>query len=232
MRHLYDATPKNNALIAQAKGFERRRCNHHELEHPLSSHECLSSVVDAKGNLTNKHRYVVASQDPAVRAHMRKIAGLPLIYISKSVMILEPMATATEEQREREERQKFKAGLKGQRNPTAGRKRRREDEEGQEPRTDSIEGQSTGDARPQKKKKHKGPKAPNPLSVKKPKKTQALPQEPPQDSSAKATSAEPKETDTSILEGDGSGHHKRKRKHKPKGEGGATAAAGGEMAVS
>lgn len=64
MRQLYTATPKNEALITFAKTLERRRCNHHELDEPLSSLECISSVVGPK----NKHRLIVASQDKKVRA--------------------------------------------------------------------------------------------------------------------------------------------------------------------
>lgn len=88
MRHLY-AENKNNSLekiIDKAKGFERRRCGHHPEQYPtpLSTAECLASVVGP----TNKHRYVVASQEQEVRAQFRRIAGVPLVYISRSVMIV------------------------------------------------------------------------------------------------------------------------------------------------
>lgn len=88
MRHLY-AQNKDGGLerlIDQAKGFERRRCGHHPDQHPtpLSTAACLASVVGP----ANKHRYVVASQDHEVRAHFRRIAGVPLVYISRSVMIV------------------------------------------------------------------------------------------------------------------------------------------------
>lgn len=221
MRHLYNAKPKNEALITEAKGYERRRCNHHELENPLSSLECLSEVVDLKGSLTNKHRYVVASQDTEVRAHMRRIAGVPLVYISKSVMIMEPMNEVTEEQREREERSKFRAGLKGQRNPGTGEKRKRENDEGRQD-GGSIDAHATGDARPQKNKKRKGPKEPNPLSVKKSQKTQA-PQAAstaisklPDPDTAKAPTADA--PNAPHLDGEGPAPRKRKRKHKSKGD--------------
>jgi U3 small nucleolar RNA-associated protein 23 len=79
IRHLYNSENKNEALIEQAKTYERRRCNHHLLDEPLSTLDCLKSVVDSKENLTNKHRYVVASQDGRVRAHMRQIPGVPMV---------------------------------------------------------------------------------------------------------------------------------------------------------
>src|ERR1700743_1059582 len=115
MRHLYNATPKNEELISQAKTYERRRCGHHELENPLSPIECLISCVDPKGSKTNKNRYCVASQNAELRATMRRIPGVPLVYINRAVMILEPMASATDGVRRQEEKIKFKAGLKGAR---------------------------------------------------------------------------------------------------------------------
>ncbi len=226
MRHLYTAKPKNETLILQAKEYERRRCGHHELEEPLSTLECLSSVVDPKGSGSNKHRYVVASNELEVRAHMRKIPGVPLIYISKSVVLMEPMTSATEEHREREEKSKFKMGLKGQRKPDAGEKRKREDDEGEDDKSIATETQAT------KKRRQKGPKQPNPLSMKKPKKDKGAPQP---GSTKKPKPAEPKETQVSSAEaqdGEPAAPKKRRRKHKPKAEGGAEGGAqGGGVAL-
>lgn len=76
---MYNATPKNENLILQAKTYERRRCGHLPDEDPKSELECLKAVVDSKDNSTNKHRYVVATQDQAIRAQMRSIPGVPLM---------------------------------------------------------------------------------------------------------------------------------------------------------
>jgi U3 small nucleolar RNA-associated protein 23 len=130
MRHLYST---QSHLIDQAKTYERRRCNHHTFDEPLGTLQCLSDVVGG----SNKHRYVVASQDAEVRSSMRLIPGVPMVYINRSVMIMEPMAASTETVRDQEERQKFRSGLV--------RKRKRD------------EG---------KQVKKRGPKEPNPLSVK------------------------------------------------------------------
>lgn len=177
MRHLYNAEPKDEALINQAKTYERRRCNHHELENPLSTLECFSEVVDPKESLTNKHHYVVATQDTKVRAKMRRIPGVPLVYINRSVMILEPMAVSGQVERENQEKAKFKAGLKGRRGANSGEKRKLEDDSedvDREPNMNSHENTATGgDPRPMKKTRVKGPKGPNPLSVKKPQKKAA-----------------------------------------------------------
>ncbi|KAF2099525.1 hypothetical protein NA57DRAFT_55488 [Rhizodiscina lignyota] len=174
MRHLYSATPKDESLIAQAKTYERRRCNHHTLETPLNTIECLSSVVDPKDSRTNKHRYIIASQNAELRAKMRRIPGVPLIYINRSVMIMEPMASATEGVREQEEKGKFRAGIKGARGGQALGKRPR-DTAGAAPGESApgdVEEQPTVPERgePVKKKRKQGAREPNPLSVKKPKK--------------------------------------------------------------
>lgn len=216
MRHLYNAKPKNETLILQAKEYERRRCNHQDLDEPLSTLECLSQVVDPKDNNTNKFRYIVASNDPRVRAKMRGIAGVPLIYISKSVVLMEPMANATEEVRDREEKSKFKQGLKGQRKPDQAPKRKRSDEDN-EAEDGSDDGDATEEVRPAKKKRQKGPKQPNPLSMKKAKKDKATTNTSNKSKSAEASEARPTTTDaTGPTEGEASGGRKRKRKPKTK----------------
>ena len=169
-----------NACIDTAKTFERRRCNHHTLPEPLSALECIKSVVDPKDGGTNKHRYVVASQDRKIRSEMRNIAGVPLIYINRSVMIMEPMASKTEEVREAEERTKVRAGLKPRRGADLDselplkRKRSEDDDDDEQNKTgpggaEASTSQAEGDSVPRKKRKG-GPKGPNPLSVKKTKK--------------------------------------------------------------
>ena len=181
MRHLYQAEPRVPNVVNQAKNYERRRCDHHTLEEPLSSLDCLSSVVDPKGSRTNKHRYVVASQVDDVRAFMRRIPGVPLVYIRRSVMILEPMAGVTADAREREERGKFRSTLTRPSAEQDVRKRKAVEEALEEPADVDRSQVSSSDAshahqqtnsaeNVRKVKRRRGPKGPNPLSVKKPKK--------------------------------------------------------------
>jgi U3 small nucleolar RNA-associated protein 23 len=213
MRHLYSSAsePGVSPLIDKAKCFERRRCDHRPEEYPepLSTLECLSSVVDLKGSKTNKHRYVVASQVLDVRKAMRVISGVPLIYINRSVMIMEPMAGVTAENREREERSKFRAGLKSRRaSGTQGIKRKREYESGVSQANDYI---GVGDGTTKKRSHGKGPKGPNPLSVKKPKKRV--------EKDASPSKSRPK-GDNGMATEDSAGieasfKRKRRRKHKP-----------------
>ncbi|KAF2013207.1 hypothetical protein BU24DRAFT_372413 [Aaosphaeria arxii CBS 175.79] len=218
MRHLYNAKQKNEALIAHAKNFERRRCGHHELEEPLDTHDCITECVGP----SNKHRYVVVTQDPKTRAAMRQVPGVPIVYIAKSVMILEPMAEATEDAREREEKAKFRAGLKGRGNADAGQKRKRDDDEESAGQQDeSAERQSGSSSQRQKKKRARGPKQPNPLSMKKSAKKQ--PSQAERKTTTKPSSAdgqtEDSKADGSGSRGDEGGKRKRKRKPKTQGQG-------------
>lgn len=208
MRHLYNAAATDrsiNPLIDEAKDYERRRCGHHPDDHPtpLTAKDCLASVVDPKSSGTNKHRYVVASQEQEVRRHMRGVLGVPLIYINRSVMIMEPMAEGTAGSREKEERIKFRAGLKRKRG--AG-------DEGRDERPDVNDVEAAAASKP--KKKAKGPKGPNPLSVKKPKKKQGG------DAEVRVENNDRKEGDgkgSADQETDLSAKRKRKRKRKSTG---------------
>lgn len=175
IRKLYaqNKEPGVDAAIDYAKTLERRRCGHHpdEYPEPLSTMECMRSVIDPKTSGQNKHRYVVASQSQEVRRMLRGIRGVPLIYIKRSVMILEPMADESVQVRAREERSKFRAELKS----NLG-KRQREGEDAADKGTSATEKDATNgdEAAKKKKKRRRGPgaKGPNPLSVKKKKKSE------------------------------------------------------------
>ncbi|KAK7694565.1 hypothetical protein QCA50_001751 [Cerrena zonata] len=176
-----------------AKSFERRKCNHRE---PIPGDDCLLSVVVI--NETNKHRYVVATQSAPLRSTLRKTPAVPIVHINRSVMILEPPSDAT--QRAKEAMESDALG------PSTSEKSK-------------IASQERPPAEPPKKKKT-GPKAPNPLSMKKKK-----PKEPtPAKSSSTVGSSEKRKRDgveehQILPEGapnsEGSGH-KRKRRKKSK----------------
>ncbi|CAG8950351.1 hypothetical protein HYFRA_00006844 [Hymenoscyphus fraxineus] len=210
MRHLYAASsePGVSYIIDKAKTYERRRCGHRpeDFPEPLSEQECLASVVDPKGNKTNKNCYVVASQELEVRKHMRGVMGVPLVYINRSVMIMEPMAGATSDNREREERVKFRAGLK---RGSGSMKRKREDDEGEEKGED-------GENTTKKKKKRTGVKEPNPLAVKKSKKKKAEED----GGDKKSAAAEGSNLEQPVASESGG---KRKRKRRPRSGAGENA---------
>lgn len=148
MQALYET--KNEHAIDLGKQFERRRCGHMPSD-AVSPKECIQSVVNINGK--NKHRYVVACQDVEIRRLLRKVPGVPLLHISRSVMIMEPLSDASAKVSQREEEAKLFKGLNDPK--YAGMKDESEETE--------------KDAPPAKKRKI-GPKQPNPLSMKKKKK--------------------------------------------------------------
>ena len=176
MRHLYTLPslpqPQKDALILRAKNMERRRCNHHILEQPLSTLECLSSVIDPKNSRTNKNRYIIASQSEEFRRQCREIKGVPLVYVKRSVMVMEPMAEASLGAREGFEKGKFRAGIRGKTPATSLKRKRRDESNGSE--RDEAQGNDASDRvaelseAQKRRKKSRGPKGPNPLSVQKP----------------------------------------------------------------
>ncbi|GCE99043.1 small subunit processome component [Zygosaccharomyces mellis] len=138
---------RNQDAIELGKSFERRRCNHPPKE-ARSPNECIESVVNVNGS--NKHRYVVASQDISMRRKLRKIPGVPLVHMSRSVMVMEPLSEASSHVNEVTEREKLLKGLN-------------------DPKMAGLKASSIEDY-PENQppaKKRKGPKGPNPLSVKK-----------------------------------------------------------------
>ena len=174
IRHLFaiptGSTDLNTPSISQAdktsmldisRSFILRRCNHHTLPEPLSTLECYRSFVDPNEQGTNKHRYILAAQDDTVRSWARGVRGVPVIYVKRSVMVMEPMAHASIGVREREEKGKLRAGVKKITGNTGVLgKRKREEENGDE--DDNAESTQI-----KKKKKAYGAKGPNPLSIKK-----------------------------------------------------------------
>ena len=133
-------------------------------------------MIDPNNSLTNKHKYLVASQDEDVRKYCRGVKGVPLIFIKKSIMVMEKMADNSLNVREATERGKFRNGLRG-RNTGLLKKRKREEGEHYKVREGSNEDKSVAeeDERIAKKKKTRGPRGPNPLSVKKSKKAPRVP---------------------------------------------------------
>lgn len=99
-----------------------------------------------------------------VRPGARAVPGVPIIYVKKSVMVLEEPSVATERAVRGIEKDKYKDGIGG---AVRGTKRKREDDdEAGDDDSDSEDGGArlTTSKSP---KKQKGPRGPNPLSVKK-----------------------------------------------------------------
>lgn len=130
--------------------------------------QCLLDLLAGQphGNelVKNKQHYVLASADPTVKEQRRKgyvdirerarmIPGVPIVYVTRSVMILEDLSRASENARRGQEKEKFREGLIG------GVKRKRDDDE------DSVEDLVTDKTPESKLRGSKKAKGPNPLSV-------------------------------------------------------------------
>ncbi|GAA5836962.1 hypothetical protein JCM3766R1_006491 [Sporobolomyces carnicolor] len=163
---LYDLGPEGQPFVEFAKEFERRKCNHFK---PRPQDECLESVAGT----SNPHRYVFATQSIDLRQQLRKVPGTPIVYIARSVVLLETPSDQTMQKKQSMENAKLHASkeelalLSGKPLPPPKEEGdgKEEEEEGKE------EGEQEG--APKKKKKQRGPKGPNPLSVPKKKKAPA-----------------------------------------------------------
>ncbi|KAF9068041.1 Fcf1-domain-containing protein [Rhodocollybia butyracea] len=165
-----------------AKTFERRKCNHRE---PIPGDDCVASVVGD----SNKHRYVIATQSNPLRSKLRSIPAVPVVHINRSVMILEPASDTTMRAKALMEQQALTS--------TSSTEKA------------ILNSSSTSEPPPKKKR---GPKGPNPLSVKKKKVSDSLP------ANKVKADQRPKEKRVAIEadnEGDADGSRKRKR---PAGE--------------
>lgn len=145
MQALY--ATNNQPAIDLAKTFERRRCNHPPKD-PQPPVDCIRSITDIDGE--NKHRYIVASQSPKLRRKLRGVPGVPLVFMNRSVMVMEPASDSTKRAAALSENAKLSGGLNDAKVGYISK-----------PAEENFE---------VKTKKRKGPAEPNPLSVKKKKK--------------------------------------------------------------
>lgn len=140
--------------VQLAKAWERRKCNHREA---IEGDECLKSVVGP----TNKHRYMVASDSRTLRSHLRdKVAGIPLVHTNQSrVIVLEPVSDKTKAKIREIETSKLEGNANGSlaSRPLGGNV--------------IVDGGEASYSAPKPiVRGGNRPKAPNPLSNKKPKK--------------------------------------------------------------
>lgn len=156
IQHLYDTN--NQLAIDLAKRMEKRRCGHKET---LSSFDCIKSITNVDGE--NKYRYLVVTQEERLRNSLRNIAGVPLCFLHRSVLIMEPLSKVTKRVVDAVERMKLTQGL----NSVDAGKRIRPEENEEEQTEDEI-----------KRKKAKKVKGVNPLAMKKKQKKPAQPQQP------------------------------------------------------
>lgn len=182
IQHLYDSN--NQLAVDLAKRMEKRRCGHKDT---LSSFECMKSITNVEGE--NKYRYLVVTQDENLRTSLRNIAGVPLCFLHRSVLVMEPLSKVTKRVVSAVERMKLTQGLNS---IDAGKRVRDSDNE-------EEEGDANNSTKPVKKaKKVKGV---NPLAMKKKQKKPAPVQ----------NTKKVEETESS--ENKDSGKKRRRRKH-------------------
>ncbi|OLY81171.1 rRNA-processing protein utp23 [Smittium mucronatum] len=150
IQDLRNSGESNIGAVVLARKFEKRRCTHTPT---ISGHQCIEEIIGDE----NKFNYCIAIQDSTVRSKFRNIPGIPLLHINRSIMILEPTSKASmfrvkqvEQEKisiSKEEKLRLKKDLK------------------------DADGPSAPKSSLNKRKKRKGPKEPNPLSIKKPKKS-------------------------------------------------------------
>ena len=76
-----------------ARSFERMYCKHNKTV--MQPGECLKAIVQRRRNGV-ANCFIVATQNQELRNQFRDIAGVPLIYVNRGVMILEPMSKTTQ----------------------------------------------------------------------------------------------------------------------------------------
>jgi U3 small nucleolar RNA-associated protein 23 len=138
------------------------------------------------------------ARSKTLRSSARSIPGVPIIYVKRSVMVLEPLSNASEMVRDGHERGKFRAGLDV--DPALGKRKR--------------DGEADGVSDTEEPKKKHGPKVkgPNPLSVKKAKKRPDAP------APKKVKEAEVGDAEADAVEADAvESKPKRKRRHNKSG---------------
>ncbi|GAA6031583.1 hypothetical protein JCM8097_006534 [Rhodosporidiobolus ruineniae] len=161
MQALYDAGEEAQPAVEAAKLFERRKCNHFKAR---KEDECMTAMAGDE----NKNRYVFATQSLELRQTLRRVPGSPIIYIARSVMLLETPSDQTLAKKHKAESAKLHvsaeelAQITGQ--PIPSTSAAASDASDAEP--EAAEG-GADEPPAKKKKKQRGPKGPNPLSVKK-----------------------------------------------------------------
>lgn len=136
--------PDFRPTAAWAKKLQKvHKCNHSPA---ISAAECIKEVIGIK----NENRFCVASNDKNLRIYLRTIPAVPLLYINKSVMILEPPSQSTLSSMQESEIHKT------------------------EPKSFEVSVRTSEADEITDTKKRKRRKEPNPLSVKKSKKNPLL----------------------------------------------------------
>jgi U3 small nucleolar RNA-associated protein 23 len=97
----YDRQNDSGASFV-ARRFEIRRCQHDKGS--KSGSECIKDLISTD----NPHHYCIAGQDLELRKSLRKIAGVPLIFILRDTVLMEAPAEKSLEMAKKMEGKKLK----------------------------------------------------------------------------------------------------------------------------
>ncbi|OMJ15919.1 rRNA-processing protein utp23 [Smittium culicis] len=86
--HLRAGGDEAIGAVVMARKYERRRCTHAS---PIKGSDCLAEILGTD----NKFNYCVATQNEQLRKSLRKVAGTPLLHINRAILILEPPSSST-----------------------------------------------------------------------------------------------------------------------------------------
>ncbi|KAK5678380.1 hypothetical protein LTS12_029410, partial [Elasticomyces elasticus] len=173
--HNADSTPIDEtecllSLFAPSSDSTSKKNKEHYIlatAEPPSPEKVAASV---KGDHKTRRRAETEAKETvkrakALRNHTRAIPGVPIVYVKRSVMVLEPLSTQSEGVRDGFEKGKFRAGL----DDSSLGKRKRDGADGGAASAPAKDAGADAE-KPKKKRKDKTTKGPNPLSVRKPKK--------------------------------------------------------------
>ncbi|KAI7818356.1 Fcf1-domain-containing protein [Gamsiella multidivaricata] len=210
-----------SGAFISSKRYEKRRCKH---QTAVPESECLSQIIAS----TNPHNYVVATQSKKLRLKFATVPGVPLLYIKRANLILEPPSEASLKGAKKIESDKTHASskelqtLKAVKVTAMGKvsvdpKLVQRLEAKQENKKQKLEVKKA-----KLLKKRMGPKEPNPLSVKKKKKA-------PTPAPVQPAPKEKAQTEASEG-GEGPSEKKKRKRRKPRSERaeGAPASTGSE----
>ncbi len=79
----------NDGAAFVARRFESRNCRHDD--NKLSGADCLKDLIGKN----NPHHYCVASQNSKLRKAIRKVYGVPTVYILRDTVLMEPPTEKT-----------------------------------------------------------------------------------------------------------------------------------------
>ncbi|KAF8981022.1 hypothetical protein BGZ46_003355 [Entomortierella lignicola] len=212
-----------SGAFLSSKRFEKRRCKHQEA---VDESLCISQIIST----TNPHNYVVGTQSKKLRVELAKVPGVPLLYINRANMILEPPSDASVTASKKIESDKTHASskelntLKAVKVTSKGKvsvdpKLVKKIDEKKESKKQKLELKKAKIL-----KKRLGPKEPNPLSVKKKKKPTEATVAKSTNGSTTESKKRPAESSEATTEG-GASEKKKRRRRKPKSASSATATA-------